>query len=173
MKRVVLLVACLMLVSGAAVAENRGYGVFLGYGQGSDDTDIFRLGMQRAFPARWFQTDMGYLSGYFEMGVSHWKKSGDDINGLSFAPVAAYYFRTFLPDVLLYLEGGIGAICIDDYHIGSRNLSTNFLFEDRIGVGLRIRSADANLRFLHYSNASVRGPNDGLDVILGTLSWHF
>jgi lipid A 3-O-deacylase len=47
------------------------------------------------------------------------------------------------------------------------------MFEDRIGVGIRIKNMDLNFRYMHYSNAGFKEPNDGIDIFIGTLAWYF
>ncbi len=35
---------------------------------------------------------VGYVSGYFELSYNYWKHHDEDINGVAFSPVVAYYF---------------------------------------------------------------------------------
>jgi lipid A 3-O-deacylase len=157
-----------------AMADPKGYGISGGYGVSRDNIDIYRLGVQKQFSSHWFDSRMGVLSGYFELSCNLWEKSGEKIHGVAFSPVFVYYFsaggsRGITP----YVEGGIGAACIDDYTIADRNLSTNFQFENRIGMGFIINRVDIKLGYMHYSNASIRSPNDGIDIWSGTVAWHF
>ena len=69
--------------------------------------------------------------------------------------------------------GGIGLSLWTDTRMGNRDLSTNFLFEDRIGAGVRIGNWDLNFRYMHYSNASIKKPNDGIDIFIGSISYRF
>ncbi|MCF8113962.1 MAG: acyloxyacyl hydrolase [Desulfotignum sp.] len=162
-----------LCVCGTAVADSSGYGFFAGYGQSRDNIDIFRLGVQKKFSTQWFETHMGSLSGYFELSYNRWEKSGKQIHGAAFSPVFAYYFNTGSSAVTPYVEGGIGAAYIDDYKIDGRNLSTSFQFEDRISLGVIINQIDLKLGYMHYSNASIKSPNDGIDIWMGTVTWHF
>lgn len=190
MKQMVLNVVCLLcafglMVCGNAVAgespdsegvsyqETGTYGLSLGYGQSRDDIDIFRLGLQKTFGTRWFESNTGYLSGFFELSYNYWEKSGEETHGIALSPVFAYYFDNGSQAVRPYIEGGIGAALIDDYTIAGRNLSTSFQFEDRIGFGFRFDRFDLNFRYMHYSNASIKDPNDGIDIWIGTFSWYF
>ena len=54
-----------------------------------------------------------------------------------------------------------------------RILSTNFQFEDRIGAGVRIGFLDVNFRYMHYSNASIKDPNHGIDIFIFTTAVQF
>ena len=62
---------------------------------------------------------------------------------------------------------------LEEYHIADRNLSTNFQFEDRIGVGMKIGFFDLKFRYMHYSNASIIEPNNGIDIWMFTTSIDF
>lgn len=173
MKRIIWVIIVLILVGAKANAGSSGFGLSLGYGQSREGIDIYRMGLQKEFESRWFESSTGYLSGYFELSYNLWKKSGENTNGVALSPVFAYYFdkgnRSWVP----YVEAGIGMAFIDDYQIHGRDLSTHFQFEDRAGIGVRIHPIDINFRYMHYSNASITKTNDGIDIWLGTFSWYF
>jgi len=142
------------------------------YGQSKDNIDIYRLTLIRDFDSRWFESDLGYLSGYWEGSLNYWNGRGDENFGVALSPVFAYYFKagsTFKP----YLEGGIGLSLWTETEMGPRDLSTNFLFEDRIGAGVRMGSWDLSFRYMHYSNASIKKPNDGIDIFMGSISYRW
>jgi lipid A 3-O-deacylase len=70
----------------------------------------------------------------------------------------------------VFLEGGIGATLISKNELGPRNLSTGFQFGDHIGLGYRLSpSSLVGWRYSHYSNASIKTPNQGLDIFQITL----
>ena len=146
--------------------------VTINYGQSKDNIDIYRLGVRRDFSTRWFESSVGYLSGYWEGSLNYWNGYGVDNFGVALSPVFAYYFN--LSDTLHpYLEGGIGASLFSETKMGPRDLSTHFLFEDRLGVGLRMGRWDFAFRYMHYSNASIKQPNDGIDIFIGSISYRF
>jgi len=65
---------------------------------------------------------------------------------------------------------------ISDQEIARRDLSSTFQFEGRIGVGLRFgqqQQRDINFRFLHYSNAGISRPNDGIDIFMLSYGYAF
>ncbi len=180
MEKLVLSAVCLVFVCSTvflcspALAGSSGYGVSAGYGQSCDNIDIFRLGVQKQFSCHWFETGLGFLSGYFELSYNLWEESGEQTHGVALSPVFAYYFNTSdSSNVTPYLEGGVGAACIDDYKIAGRNLSSNLQFENRINLGVIIHQIDIKLGYMHYSNASLKFPNDGIDIWIGTVAWHF
>jgi lipid A 3-O-deacylase len=158
----------------SAMAGSRGYGVFGGYGQSPDNIEIYRLGVQKQFSSRWFDSRLGVLSGYYELSYNLWEKSGEKTHGAALSPVFVYSFNAGgSMGITPYVEGGIGVAYIDDYTISDRNLSTNFQLENRISLGVIINRIDIKLGYMHYSNASIRSPNDGIDIWLGTVAWHF
>lgn len=168
------ILTCLILLSGTAGAKDlSGYGVSLGYGQSKDDIDIYRVGLLRDWDVRWLENPTGYVTGYFELSYNRWETDEETINGVALSPVFQYAFNTDIPEFYPYVEGGIGAAYIDDYFIKDRNLSSNLHFEDRIGVGIRFHQLDLRFIYLHYSNGSLKEPNDGIDILMGTLSWSF
>lgn len=170
MKKFLLVFFSLILFYSTAMAQSSGYGISFGYGEANPDIDINRLGIKKDFSRQWFQSDIGYLSGYFELSLNHWEQDNDDINAVALSPVFAYYFGDESSFVRPYIEGGIGVAYLDEYFIADRNLSTNFQFEDRIGVGTKIGFFDLNFRYMHYSNGSIKSPNNGIDIWMFTTA---
>ena len=147
-------------------------GVTISVGESRDNIKIYRVGLRKDFKSRWLRSRIGYLSGYYEASLNYWDgKSGDNNFGVAFSPVFAYYleFNDFKP----FIEVGIGASYFKESKIDGRDLSTNFLFEDRIGLGARYKNFEISFRFMHYSNASIKEPNDGIDIWIGALSYKF
>lgn len=173
MKKCLLLCFCFILFYGTAIAESSGYGMSLGYGGADPDIDIYRVSVKKDFSSKWLNTDFGYLSGYFELSYNHWEHNDQDINGVALSPVFAYYFGDESNFIRPYIECGIGIAYLDEYHIAARNLSTHFQFEDRVGLGARIGFVDLNFRYMHYSNASIKGPNYGIDIFMFTTAIQF
>jgi lipid A 3-O-deacylase len=163
----------LILVCSNAMAEPCGYGISFGYGSGNNKIDIYRVGIKKDFSARWFETNLGSASGYFELSYNRWEYDSDDIDAVAFSPVFTYAFGDPADWVRPYVEGGVGLAYLDEYRINQRNLSTHFQFENRIGIGARISFVDVNVRYMHYSNASIKGPNDGIDIWLFTTAIQF
>lgn len=168
-----LVLAAVLLISSAAMAEPSGYGLSFGYGEADPDIDIYRVGIKKDFSSKWFKTDIGYLSGYFELSYNHWEWNSQDIDAVAFSPVFAYYFGDESNTIKPYIEGGIGGAYLDEYRIADRNLSSNLQFEDRIGAGVRIGFVDFNFRYMHYSNASIEDPNHGIDILMFTTAIQF
>ena len=177
MKRILFLLVCFIGTSSYAAAQGfsgpGGWGVSLGSGQSTDRIDIYRAGLLKQWNIKWLESKTGYVCGYFELSYNRWEHGGDDVNAVAFSPVFQYVFHAGNATWYPYIEAGIGVACLDDYTINNRDLSSNLLFEDRVGVGIKIKNVDINLRYMHYSNAALKEPNDGIDILIGTLAWYF
>lgn len=64
------------------------------------------------------------------------------------------------------LEAGIGANLFSATRIAGKNISTAYQFGDSLGYVHRFADTpwSAGLRFTHYSNASIKRPNPGLNL---------
>lgn len=177
MKRSLLLLICFLCSVSCATAQElsglKGWGVSLGYGQGSDSIDIYRAGLLKQWDVKWLENKTGYVQGYFELSYNRWEQGGEDVNAVAFSPVFQYVFHAGNATWYPYMEAGIGVACLDDYTITDRYLSSTFQFENRVGAGIRIKNVDISMRYMHYSNASLKEPNDGIDILIGTLAWYF
>jgi lipid A 3-O-deacylase len=161
------------LISSLSAGSDARRSVTLAYGQSKDDIDIYRIGLKREFQSKWFDSDFGNLGGYYEWSANYWKARNGECNvGASFSPVFVYELNSaysYIP----YLEAGIGISLFSKTSIEKRELSSSFLFEDRIGFGVKRGVMDMGMRYMHYSNANIVEPNDGIDIFLLQLSHSF
>ncbi|WP_192035671.1 acyloxyacyl hydrolase [Halomonas sp. YLGW01] len=70
-----------------------------------------------------------------------------------------------------FVEGGIGAALFLDAHLRDRELGTAGQFEDRLAMGWPLADGTLQLALAHYSNASLKPPNDGLEVLSLGYRW--
>ncbi|WP_263227751.1 acyloxyacyl hydrolase [Pseudomonas alabamensis] len=123
-----------------------------------------RVGMGFGWDKSWFETDTGRLTGYWDAGYTYWE-AGDASGGahsLSFAPVFVYEFGS--GNVKPFIETGIGVAVFSGTSAGDQDFGSAFNFEDRIGAGLKIGETQrVGLRAIHYSNAGIKQPNDGIE----------
>jgi|GEM_PF-22824 len=155
--------------------------VTLNYGQSKENIHICRFGLRKEFNYDLEVFDFVRLSGYFESSLNYWHGKYDDNYGIAFSPVFTYYFT--IPDIPTiptipetvkpYIEGGIGVSLFLETLADGRDLSSSFLFEDRIGIGLQFKEWDFSFRYLHYSNANIEKPNNGIDIFMGSVSYRF
>lgn len=132
-------------------------------GQSGDSNMVYRLGAQWNWDRSWMQSDVGRLTGYWDAGYSYWE--GDETSSnhsLSFTPVFVYEFagETVKP----YIEAGIGVAFFENTELEDNDLGSSFQFEDRLGVGLRFSGQEVGIRAVHYSNAGIEEPNDGVEA---------
>ena len=132
-------------------------------GQSGDSTMVYRLGAQWDWDKSWWQSSVGRLTGYWDAGYTYW--DGDETSSnhsLSFTPVFVYEFagETVKP----YVEAGIGVAAFANTELEDNNLGSSFQFEDRIGLGLRFSGQEVGIRAIHYSNAGIKQPNDGVEA---------
>ena len=144
--------------------------VAVGFGESRDHIDIYRFGLRSDFGRSWLHNN---LSGFFEASANYWNKDGDEIAGVGFSPVFVLQPKLELGDWHPYIDGGIGVAGISKTQIAGRNMSSLFQFEDRVGVGVKWRKLDLNVGYLHYSNANIVGPNQGIDIYIATVGYAF
>ncbi len=164
---------CYLTINSFAGDEHFIDEVTLGIGESKDNIGIYRLGAKKNFETTFFESDYGWLSGYYEASLNYWEKEGDEIYGIALSPVFVYNMGSKSNTIHPYIEAGIGVACISDTMIKSRNMTTNLHFEDRIGVGIKTESFDLNAKYMHYSNAGIKQPNSGIDIFIFTMSYIF
>jgi len=165
-KRLLILPALLLGLSGPLFALDFSAAL----GRTSESSNLFRLSAQSDFDQRWFSSSSGHLSGYWDGTYSYWKgHKFKSRHSLSASPVLVYQFHggRFTP----YVEAGLGAALFSSAHVEGQSLGSALQFESRLGAGLRFGRQEVGLRFLHYSNAGLKGPNDGINA--RTLHYRF
>lgn len=76
-------------------------------------------------------------------------------------------FRFSLPGQNLtpYFEAGLGGALLSSTTLGPKSLSTRFQFTEWVGLGIDIgQHMSVAYRFVHFSNANIKRPNDGIDM---------
>lgn len=143
--------------AGAQAAE-----VAFSVGSTSESTMTYRLGLQCDFGRNFSESSSGRLTGYWDTAYTYWEgdKSASS-HSLSLAPVFVYEFagETVKP----YVEAGVGVALFSSTELEEHDLGSAFQFENRFGVGLRFNGQEVGLRAIHYSNAGISQPNDGME----------
>lgn len=124
----------------------------------------FNLALARDWQRRWFESDRGHLSGYWQIGYTAWEagRVGGTAHSVSAAPVFVYTFTG--PDLQPFIEFGIGAAAFSRSRVGDQDLGSVLHFEDRLGAGIQLSGGQRlALRVIHYSNAGLKDPNDGIE----------
>ena len=108
-----------------------------------------------------------------EAGAAFWKASGNRDRASVWQIGLTPFLRWTFPNNM-YLEAGVGINRFSHTRFADKTLSTQFQFGSHIGAGVNLSSAGRlGLRYSHYSNAAIKRPNDGLDVIQLTYSHAF
>ena len=150
-------------VSLGQVAAAQAVELTAAVGQTGESTMTYRLGMQFDFGTSWFQSSVGRLTGYWDAGYTYWEGDETSANhSISLAPVFVYEFAG--DSIKPYIEAGIGIAAFESTEIEDNNLGSSFQFEDRLGAGLRFAGGhEVGIRAIHYSNAGLKSPNDGVE----------
>lgn len=124
-----------------------------------------RVGIVSEWQSRWYETQVGSLTGYWDLAYTYWD-SGDlysAAHSVSFSPVLVYEFNNqhrFTP----FIEVGVGAALFSKTRVTEHKLGSSLNFENRIGFGVELPGKHRiGLRALHYSNAGLKNPNDGVE----------
>ena len=156
--------AAVAAISLGQVAAAHALDLTAAIGRTGESTMTYRLGAQMDFNRSWFETGVGRLTGYWDAGYTYWE--GDETSSnhsISLVPVFVYEFSA--GSVKPYLEAGIGIAAFEKTEIENNDLGSSFQFEDRFGAGLRFAGGqEIGLRAIHYSNAGIKDPNDGIET---------
>lgn len=145
-------------IGGAQAAD-----VSVAIGQTGDSTMVYRMATQWDWSQSWWQSDLGRLTGYCDLAYTFWDGDKTASNhSISTAPVLVYEFAG--EHVKPYIEAGIGVALFSSTELESNKLGSSFQFEDRLGVGLRFADQEVGLRAIHYSNAGIKQPNNGVEA---------
>lgn len=155
-------VAFLSCAPSAQAAEG-GLGLRAGMGSEAYRAEVFY--QTEPFWSYELGGNWGKLTLDGEFGVAYWKARHNDESGNAWQFTATPMLRWWMTPTF-YLEGGVGPSVFSTTHVAGKQISTAFQFADQIGIGFRpSRSHDISLRFAHYSNASIKRPNPGLNSL--------
>lgn len=118
-----------------------------------------------------WETSLGYWDGEVDA-----RKNGEDhIVAVTSGPMFRWQYQpSSKTQHAYYLEFGIAASWLSGTIISDRRLSTHFQFEDKLGLGLRFggqQQYDIGLRATHYSNGSIKRPNNGVNMVLLSVGY--
>ena len=145
-----------------------------------------RIAAQWSWHQGWLQSHNWQLDTYWDMSFAHWHTDGnpDDnyahkaLSSFALAPIFRWERTTpYLINFRPYLEASWGLTVLTDQHLSYRNQGAHWAFQDLIGLGVRFGERgqyDLSYHYLHYSNAGINPPNNGIDIkILLTLQYRF
>ena len=157
---------CTALIAGATIGSNAAYAwdLAIAAGRTGQSQTTLRVGASQQWQSRWWESSTGYLSGYWDVGLTYWQsgKYDKDAYTLSISPVFTYSFQrmgAWKP----FIEAGVGASAFSRTKVGDKRLGGSLNFEDRLGFGVASGSHRLGFRVIHYSNAGLSKPNDGIE----------
>lgn len=150
-----------------------GIGIHLGLGD-----RYTRLGLQYETASLWthsFGGSLGRVDLTPEFGVAYWRAHDGQQPGSIWQLSATPMFRWWMGESQrFYVEAGIGPTVFNHTSFAGKSYSTALQFGDHIGMGYLLdRHSRIGVRFSHYSNADIKTPNPGMEVIQATYSYQF
>jgi len=172
-----ILAACTLVAISSTSSAADSASIEFGAGE---KTKMVRIGVQWKWEKQWWRSNGTHIGGYWDLTAAHWR--GDryrnipgnkqNITAIGITPV----FR-FQNDSLkgFYAEAGIGAHLLSElYDNNDKQLSTRFQFGDHIGIGYVFSNdLDVSLKIQHFSNGSIKKPNDGVNFAVIRASYPF
>ncbi|WP_051711127.1 acyloxyacyl hydrolase [Andreprevotia chitinilytica] len=117
-------------------------------------------------PWQWFDTDTGVLQTRAEAGVTYNRTHVGPVWSVEAAPILHYQYKADLKGCSPFIDGGVGVGALSETRWGTHwNLTTHWQFASRIGAGCRFGTNELSLNFFHYSNAGLKKPNPGADMV--------
>jgi lipid A 3-O-deacylase len=125
----------------------------------------------------WWRYDFGGNWGHIDLSgdlaVSYWWANDGRKPNTMWQLAATPFFRWWLGD-RFFVEAGVGPSVFNKTVFADHTISTAFQFADQIGVGYQLTPSNRiSLRYSHFSNASIKTPNPGLDVTELTYTYSF
>lgn len=158
-------------------------GVSIGSGCGVANIVPIRLGVQKEFERRWCTETDFLIGGYWEGSLYYMKgkhgpkpKTNNQLFAGALAGVLRFEQAKEICGVWPYLELGIGLSWLSQKEIGGRKLGSPVLFEDRLGLGVRLgdkKQYDISYRAIHFSNAYIGRENNGINLHVLVLGYWF
>lgn len=140
--------------------------LYLAAGATSEATAALRIEVDRLIGLERFHPQVDLRLGTGLLLLS----SGDEDGNAAWLLTPALRW-TFDTTRQLFVEGSIGAAFFLTTRVEDRQLSTAFQFQDRIAAGLPLGRGELALSLTHYSNAGIKRPNDGFEVLSLGYRW--
>ncbi len=115
------------------------------------------------------------------MAAGHWHSAGG-ARASNLNDIGARFGARLEPkggwvhDLHLYVDASTGVHYLTETGIHDRNISIHMQFGTALGLGVafgRGDQFDLGWRFMHFSNAEIKEPNDGINLNLIELGYRF
>ncbi len=126
-------------------------------------------------PSFWryqFSGNKGHLDLVGEFGAAYWRANGSrSPNAWQFNAIPILRWTM---NERFYLEAGVGPTVFTRTRVASEEISTALQFGSHIGAGMYVSdSSRIGVRYSHFSNANIKTPNPGLDVLQLTYTYQY
>ncbi|CAM4362894.1 Lipid A deacylase [Bordetella tumbae] len=156
----------------SAQAQSQG-GIGLHYGVGDHYSRTELVYETPSLELYRFGGNWGHIDLNGEFGAAYWSANGSRDPSHVWQFNAIPMFRWWMSD-RFYVEAGIGATLFTHTRFADENISTAYQFGDHVGLGFLVTPNNRlGLRYSHFSNASIKRPNPGLDVLQLTYTYQF
>ena len=113
-----------------------------------------------------YESDSGLYQTRMEVGVGYSNTQADKVWSVTVAPVAHYRFKTSRPDSGPFVEASLGGAYLSKIRFADdHDLTSHGHFASRLGVGYAFGASEVSLNATHFSNAGIKKPNPGVNVI--------
>lgn len=140
---------------------------------GRVDAQVYRVGVRDYWQEPWWENANSLLGSYWELDFGYFDADEDNLSDVGIS--AALRWQSKRPWAA-YAEIGSGAHFFSHTRLEGRSLSTALQFGSWLGVGMTFgerKRYELGYRYVHYSNAGIKRPNDGLDAHLLHVGWRF
>lgn len=173
------LLACTV---GVAFAQPHGQtpAMYLEGGRGSESTGITTLGA--TLPWKGWSRALwgGQLSGHWDVALSRWSydaPAGQDGQLTALALVPVLRWQVSQGHVPWFVQAGVGGWLGNRlYHTTGRRFGSRLNFASHLGLGVRLGAQQQHewlLRVQHVSNAGIKKPNPGKNLVHLRYALHF
>jgi lipid A 3-O-deacylase len=87
----------------------------------------------------------------------------NNIDIFAISPVINYSFYEY-NSLITYFEFSVGPARKSTKQVGTRCSGSKWTFQDILGIGIKSKSLDLRITYMHYSNGSLAKPNPGIDI---------
>jgi lipid A 3-O-deacylase len=175
-----LVALAVLLVAQSACADERWIETAsVEFGTGAS-VQTLRLGVQHDTNKEWFQSNGNHLTMVWDFSLAQLRGNAyknvpgqhQNITVIGATPTFRWEFDNKLG---LFAELGLGYHLFSElYNNDSNRLSTAFQFGDHLGIGYRFSNKwEASMKIQHYSNASIKKPNSGVNFFQVKLARPF
>ena len=176
-----LVVAALLTASPLASAIDSASFVYGHSDSSNASVNMYRVAVQWNWNKKLVEMGNWHLGGYWESDAGYWSNNSAGrthatILDLGFTPVLRFQ-QTTRSALSPYAELGVGFHLLSATSVSpQRQFGSSFQFGDHVGAGVRFGDKgkyDVGYRYQHFSNAGIKGPNQGINFHELRLQYHF